>query len=218
MVNFVLPVIILLNKVSIMPDNKQFKRRTVFIKKAFQGRFIVSVLLMIMLFGLCSAGMIYWLISSDLQSQSQAAHVNIASTWERLGLSILIGNAVAIFLAGIPTIFVVLYISHKIAGPLYRFEKICEQVGNGNFDAVTPLREHDQLQDLALSFSLMTKKLQDQQQSRQRSYTHLERQFEVLKNIQNLNQIQMDTISALECSVQQLKKMDISKGLMKADN
>jgi len=191
-----------------MPDNKQFKRRTVFIKKAFQGRFIVSILLMIILFGLCSAGIIYWLISSDLQSQSQAAHVNIANTWERLGLSILIGNTVAIILAGIPTIFVVLYISHKIAGPLYRFEKICEQVSNGNFDGATPLREHDQLQDLAQSFSMMTKKLREQQQSRQQSFTSMEHQLETLKNLPNFDQEQTNTISALEYSVQQLKKMD----------
>jgi len=194
-----------------MPDNKQFKRRTVFIKKAFQGRFIVSVLLMIILFGLCSAGMIYWLISSDLQSQSQAAHINIANTWERLGLSILVGNIVAIILAGIPTIFVVLYISHKIAGPLYRFEKICEQVANGNFDTVTPLREHDQLQDLAQSFSMMTKKLREQQQNRQQSFTRMKSQLETLKNIQNLNQEQIETISALENSIQQSNKIDISK-------
>ncbi len=194
-----------------MPDNKHFKRRTVFIKKAFQGRFIILVLLMIVLFGLCSAGIIYWLISGDLQSQSQAAHINITNTWERLGLSILIGNFVAIILAGIPTIFVVLYISHKIAGPLYRFEKICEQVAKGSFDVITPLRKHDQLQDLAQSFSVMIRELTTQRQKRQQSYTHIEQQLKTMKSIQNLNQEQIDTVSEIENSIQQLKKMDDSK-------
>lgn len=47
------------------------------------------------------------------------------------------------------TIIVVLYISHEIAGPLYRFESLCHQVGEGNLDTITYLRKKDQLQELA---------------------------------------------------------------------
>ncbi len=143
-----------------MIDKRQLKKRKIIlINKAFQGRFILSVLATIILFGLCSAGIIYGLMDSDLHMQSQTAHVNIANTWERLGFSILLGNIVAAVIAGLMAVIVVLYISHKIAGPLYRFETLCKEVGEGNLDTITYLRANDQLQELAQSFSLMVDKL-----------------------------------------------------------
>ena len=157
-------------------------RRSVFIKKAFQGRFIASVLLMIILFGLCSAGLIYWLISGDLQSQSQSAHINIANAWERLGLSILIGNIVAAVVAGLSAIIVVLYISHKIAGPLYRFETLCRQIGEGNLDGVTHVRENDQLQELAVAFTEMVEQLRQRRDQQQAVLTELHIQLDMLGN------------------------------------
>jgi methyl-accepting chemotaxis protein len=160
----------------------QTARRSVFIKKAFQGRFIASVLLMIILFGLCSAGLIYWLISGDLQSQSQSAHVNIANAWERLGLSILIGNIVAAVVAGLSAIIVVLYISHKIAGPLYRFEILCRQIGEGNLDGVTHVRENDQLQELAIAFTEMVGQLRQRRDQQQALLTELQIQLDMLGN------------------------------------
>jgi methyl-accepting chemotaxis protein len=157
-------------------------RRSVFIKKAFQGRFIASVLLMIILFGLCSAGLIYWLISGDLQSQSQSAHINIANAWERLGLSILIGNIVAAVVAGLSAIIVVLYISHKIAGPLFRFETLCRQIGEGNLDGVTHVRENDQLQELAVAFTEMVEQLRQRRDQQQAVLTELHIQLDMLGN------------------------------------
>ena len=153
-------------------------RRSVFIKKAFQGRFIAWVLLMIILFGLCSAAILYGLIGGELESQTQSAHINIANVWNRLGISILIGNVAAAMVAGLTAIIVVLYISHKIAGPLYRFETLCHQVGNGQLEAKTSLREHDQLQDLSQAFAYMVDRLRVRRDERleliKQLRTHLE--------------------------------------------
>ncbi len=121
---------------------------------------------MIILFGLCSAFIIYFLISGDLESQAQSAHININNVWNRLVLSILIGNIVASVVAGLTATIVVLYISHKIAGPLYRFETLCREVGQGNLDTVTHLRADDQLQELAEAFSFMVRKLRSQRDER----------------------------------------------------
>lgn len=170
-------------------------RRSVFIKKAFQGRFIASVLLMIILFGLCSAGLIYWLISSDLQSQAQSAHINIANAWERLGLSILIGNIVAAVVAGLSAIIVVLYISHKIAGPLYRFETLCRQIGEGNLDGVTHVRENDQLQELAVAFTEMVEQLRQRRDQQQVLLTELHIQLDMLSQQAESNTVASSAVS-----------------------
>jgi|GEM_PF-2400140 len=46
-----------------------------------------------------------------------------------------------------------LFFSHFIAGPIYRFEKIFEQMKQGDLTAIVRLRKHDELQDTAESFN-----------------------------------------------------------------
>jgi hypothetical protein len=42
------------------------------------------------------------------------------------------------------------FFSHKLAGPVYRFEKACRHMINGNYKDVIVLRKGDQMQGLAL--------------------------------------------------------------------
>jgi methyl-accepting chemotaxis protein len=140
-------------------SNQPNQRRIIFINKAFQGRFILNVLLLILLSGLCSALLVYWITGGDLQAESQTAHENITNALDHLGISLVLSNLAAMLIVGALAVFMVLYASHKIAGPLYRFEKICHQIGDGQLDAMTALREHDQLQDLGTAFTGMVDKL-----------------------------------------------------------
>ena len=180
------------------------KRRNVFIKKAFQGRFIVGVFLLMLLSGICSALLIYWMTGGDLQAQSESAHINIVNAWQHLGLSLLIGNVVAIFVAGTLAIFVVMYASHRIAGPLYRFEKLCEQVGNGELDVITSIREKDQLQDLAEAFLGMVNKLRARKNAQKECVGKLLNQIEQLKNDNGLAANHRQAVEQLELSIKQL--------------
>lgn len=180
------------------------KRRNVFIKKAFQGRFIGSVLLLMLLSGLCSALLIYWMTGGDLQAQSESAHINIANAWARLGLSLLIANVMAILIAGTVAFFVVMYASHKIAGPLYRFEKLCEQVGNGDLDIITAIREKDQLHDLAKAFLEMVNKLSARKQRQQEYVRSIINQIVLLKKDSATTLDQQHLLEKLELTVKQL--------------
>ncbi len=167
-------------------SNTHFKRSNVFINKTIQARFIIGVFLLILLSGLCSALLIFWITGSDLQAQSQTAHANIANAWDRLWLSILIGNVVSMVIAGTIAMFVVLYATHKIVGPLYRFEKNCEQIGEGNLDGYISLREKDQLQSLGLAFTDMVNKLRARRAEQQALVAKINTQIEQLKQDQNM--------------------------------
>ena len=186
------------------------KRSRVFIKKDFQGRFILGAFALILLAGLCSALLIYWMTGGDLQAQSQSAHANIVNAAERLGISILIGNLVAILVAGGIAVSTVLYASHKIAGPLYRFETLCQEVGEGKLDTVTHLREHDQLQDLALSFSNMVAKLRSRRDHRARLLAELNRQLGLyaLNNGDALSETQHHAVASMAALVTDLEKLE----------
>ncbi|MCQ8117556.1 hypothetical protein [Methylomonas rosea] len=191
-------------------NNTVTKRRQIFIKKDFQGRFILGAFALILLAGLCSALLIYWMTGGDLQAQSQSAHANIVNAAERLGVSILIGNLVAILVAGGIAVSTVLYASHKIAGPLYRFETLCQEVGDGKLDTVTHLREHDQLQDLALSFSNMVAKLRSRRDHRTRLIAELNRQIGLyaLNNGDALSETQHHAVAAMAALVTDLEKLE----------
>ncbi|OAI07898.1 hypothetical protein [Methylomonas methanica] len=191
-------------------NNTVTKRRQIFIKKDFQGRFILGAFALILLAGLCSALLIYWMTGGDLQAQSQSAHANIVNAAERLGVSILIGNLVAILVAGGIAVSTVLYASHKIAGPLYRFETLCQEVGDGKLDTVTHLREHDQLQDLALSFSNMVAKLRNRRDHRTRLIAELNRQIGLyaLNNGDALSETQHHAVAAMAALVTDLEKLE----------
>ncbi|MDX8130077.1 hypothetical protein QLH52_22495 [Methylomonas sp. OY6] len=191
-------------------NNTVTKRRQIFIKRDFQGRFILGAFALILLAGLCSALLIYWMTGGDLQAQSQSAHANIVNAAERLGVSILIGNLVAILVAGGIAVSTVLYASHKIAGPLYRFETLCQEVGDGKLDTVTHLRENDQLQDLALSFSNMVAKLRNRREHRARLIAELNRQIGLyaLNNGDALSEAQHHAVAAMTALVTDLEKLE----------
>lgn len=191
-------------------SNTASKRRNVFIKKAFQTRFMAGAVGLILLSSLSSALLIYWITGGDLQAQSQSAHANIVTAWQRLGLSILMGNLVAVIVAGAAGISSVLYASHKIAGPLYRFEKLCQDVGDGNLNTVTQLREDDQLQELAQSFAKMVEKLRDRRDQRVRLISEIHHYIGLcaLKSNGDYAAEQHTAIAALSNLASELEKLE----------
>jgi methyl-accepting chemotaxis protein len=56
-------------------------------------------------------------------------------------------------------IFVTLYISHKIAGPMFRFEKEIQSIAQGDLSKVISLRKEDQVKEMADSLNQMTRSL-----------------------------------------------------------
>jgi methyl-accepting chemotaxis protein len=60
----------------------------------------------------------------------------------------------------LPVVFVVLaaiiiFISHRIAGPLFRLKMFMEKVENGDYSVQLKFRKHDSIHDIADSFNRM---------------------------------------------------------------
>ena len=60
---------------------------------------------------------------------------------------------VGIFLIIIQIALLTVFFSHKLAGPLYRFEKACHSVIQGNYTERVTLRKGDEMQNLAGLFN-----------------------------------------------------------------
>lgn len=162
-------------------SNGTKKRKTVFIKRGFQMRFITWVIVLLILCGVCSAAVLYPFLSSEITNELNAGHRNVADIKGHLAIAIVIGNVLAIIVAALATTVVILYISHKIAGPLYRFEKICKEIGSGNLNVSAGLREKDQLEGLSEAFGEMLTQLRDRRSNQYKRIETARKDLNVLQ-------------------------------------
>ena len=62
---------------------------------------------------------------------------------------------VSTIIVGMVTIIITLLVSHRIAGPLYRFKKVLGSLGEGDFSGACKIRLKDSLHDVAAAFNDM---------------------------------------------------------------
>lgn len=138
---------------------KRQKRKIYFIEKSFQRRFILKFCALVFLGGVLTMGIIYLLAMRFTTVSIVNSRVIVRTTADFL-LPVLIQTlAVVMIIIGIATIFLTLFFSHKIAGPLYRFKKGIQSLSEGDFSSDFRIRHLDQLQGLAFEFNNMILKL-----------------------------------------------------------
>ncbi|MFA5286737.1 MAG: methyl-accepting chemotaxis protein [Candidatus Omnitrophota bacterium] len=145
-------------------DNIQVlnKRKNYFIDKDFQARFILKFCLLVVLAGVITTGILYFVGKKSTTVVIVDSRVLVRSTADFL-LPILIQTVLVVMvISGLAAIIVTLLFSHKIAGPLYRFKKVIEGVGSGNLSANFRLRDYDQLKDLSSEVNAMIDKTREQ--------------------------------------------------------
>ncbi len=140
-----------------MPKKKpQYKRKTYLIQRMFQAKFIIAFLLLVIIGSIISGVIFYKKANTQLGYHYGKAHSKLKETGEILQPALFISYGIGVVLIGIATIILTIFISHKVAGPLYRFERSAEEIGKGNLTLVTRIRESDQAKGLAEAFSHMT--------------------------------------------------------------
>lgn len=127
-----------------------FKRRTIFIKKKLQLRYMALIILSV-LSGLLI--MAYELIFTlhDLFDQYPVLLQPLYDHFPAIAYSFIYKLLIYI-------VFVILIsaiLSHKMAGPVYRFEQTCKEVAKGDFSKRVHLRQGDQLLELQDEFNKM---------------------------------------------------------------
>jgi nitrate/nitrite-specific signal transduction histidine kinase len=147
-----------------MKTNAGNRRRNHFIEKSFQTKFIMKFCLLVVAAGVLTIALLYTLGMRSTTVTIVNSRVVVQSTADYL-LPILIQTVlIVVVVVGMATVVVTLYVSHKIAGPLYRLKKAMQEISDGNFDTAINLRKFDQLQDIAQAFNAMAKKLKERLQ------------------------------------------------------
>jgi methyl-accepting chemotaxis protein len=70
-------------------------------------------------------------------------------------------NLITLGLITLATIIATLFISHRLAGPMFRFEKELRAIGEGDFTKDIRLRKHDQMIAMANDMNRMTTSLRE---------------------------------------------------------
>ena len=144
---------------------QSYKRRLFFVKREFQFNFIWRFCLLILVGGTLSTGLILYFSRGTLTSMFQQSRLVITDTAFTVLPVAIYTNLITIVLISLATICVTLFVSHKIAGPLFRFEKDIKAIANGDLTLMIHLRDDDQLRELAEDINAMTvslnKKIRD---------------------------------------------------------
>lgn len=131
------------------------RRKNYYINKKFQRDFILKFCILIVLGLLASGAIIYALANSTVTTTFENSRLVIKSTANYIMPIFLLSSVFVLIVTGIATIFITLFATHKIVGPLYRMEKDINEVTGGNLNVRFRLRAGDEAKSLALSIDNM---------------------------------------------------------------
>ena len=142
-------------------EYQRFRRRHYFIKKDFQFKFILKFCLLILGGVLVSTCLLFLFSRDSLTSSFDQSRLVIEQTSFAILPALIYTNLITLGLITLATIIITLFVSHKLAGPMFRFEADLERIGEGDLTKVIRLRKKDQLKDMAETLNRMTGKLHE---------------------------------------------------------
>lgn len=130
---------------------QQKLRRQYFIKKGFQTRLTAIVILLVIIVANVTGGIVYTLLNTDTGRMGIVSIFGTRSGEDLLLPAILAAEVISIALVAL----VCLFVTHRMAGPVYRFEKVIEDLRKGRLDFSFKVRERDEFQEMAIALDAM---------------------------------------------------------------
>jgi HAMP domain-containing protein len=125
------------------------KRRNYFIDKGFQSDFIIKFCALVASAGLLIMAIVYLLARNATTVSFVNSRVVVQSTADFL-LPVLVQTLiVSVIVVSVATIIFTLFVSHRIAGPAFRFKKVLKDLAKGDFCGECRIRKKDSLHDVA---------------------------------------------------------------------
>jgi len=132
----------------------KFKRRIFLIKRGLQFRYMGVIFTAMLLVAMIVGWTVYFSIWKDLSDPTKK-HEELVEIFLH-GNDVLMSRMTVIM---VMICFLSVFVSHKIAGPVYRLEESAKIIASGDFSKRIKLRYGDELQDLADAFNTMTESL-----------------------------------------------------------
>jgi len=140
-------------------QQRTWRRRNYFIGKDFQGRFILRFFLTILIGAIVFTAILSIFSAHTLTVTYEDSYLRLDRTPKALFFQIIRAYGVYIVLLGVVISVVSLFLSHRIAGPLFRLERSVEEITKGNLSFRIILRKKDELKELATLMNTMVETL-----------------------------------------------------------
>lgn len=132
------------------------KRRVIFVKWSLQARYVAVVFVSLLMAGIIVAWDLYYTLGRLVLNEAMAPAA-LYPLFQQVHKFIVMKFAIYIVIA----VVIAFFISHKFAGPVYRFEKVIKEIGQGNLTVRARLRRGDELIQTAESLNHMIIALQE---------------------------------------------------------
>jgi methyl-accepting chemotaxis protein len=136
-------------------------RKKYLIDKKFQAIFILKFVLVLVAGGILSIVITLLTTESTLTSSFEGSRLVIEKTSIAILPSVIMTNIIATSVVGIMAVLITLLLSHKIAGPMFRFSKDLDEISQGNFQKKIQIRKGDQFESVAISLNTMVTNLNE---------------------------------------------------------
>jgi methyl-accepting chemotaxis protein len=141
--------------------NVPYKRRNYFIKKNFQGKLILGYFLF-MVGGCLLFTVILAALSADtLTVVYRNNDIQMGQTPLMLIRQVLAAHWIFIVVGGAFIIVAAMFITHRLAGPMYRLEHAVDNMLGGRLDDVIHLRENDEGKEIAVQLNRFNQELSE---------------------------------------------------------
>jgi len=123
-------------------------RKNYFIKKAFQTKFIIGFIALLFIEAFLIAMLFMHMSGETLTTGYSGSHFVIEKTSSFFVVSFLIITLVVGTAMALAGSLILVLLSHRIAGPLFRFEKSLNEISSGDLSVRVSLRKTDQLKEM----------------------------------------------------------------------
>lgn len=164
-----------------MENRPPFRRRNYFINKKFQTDFSIKFLVIIVVEAVLAVGLFLYLSKGTLTTGYIGSELKISRTYDFFLPMLLLSNIIIVGITGIIGIVVLVFMSHRIAGPMFRFERVLDRINTGDLTNRFKLREGDQFKELEERINQLTNTLDGKAGDLQSRITEISKLFSRLQ-------------------------------------
>lgn len=132
-----------------MNRQAQHKRRNYFINKEFQGRYIFNYFILATIGSVLFIGVFSLFSFNTFSIVYDNYHLQLGVTPGILFKKILSTQWLFVVVGGAVVVIITLILTHRVAGPFYRFEKTLDEMVEGDISSKIVLRQKDEGKELA---------------------------------------------------------------------
>ena len=192
--------------------NPAYRRKNYFINKKFQFGFFIRFIALLFIESILIAGLLLAVSGDTITTGFQDSILTVERTQNFFFIPVLL--IILIVMVGISLAGMVVFtlVSHKIAGPLYRFEQVLKKLGEGDFTADVQLRSQDQLVEVQKELNVLIGSLDQRMGRIKRGFKEVESLLVRKDDPEMIHQLQ-EKIRHLQQEINHFKvSTDVDKG------